>query len=73
MSENVELKPCPNYKTADEIRAEAIKEFAERFLEIIHNNHYLLRTNLNSTDYGMFTLGIEQALNEAKEMVGERE
>lgn len=25
--------PCPNYKTADEIRAEAIKEFAEKLKE----------------------------------------
>lgn len=52
-------------------KAEAIKEFAERFLKKVHDNHYVLKDAINSTDYGMFTAGIEQAVNETKkEMVG---
>lgn len=55
-----------------EAKAEAIEEFAERFLKIVHDNHYLLVDRINSKDYGMFTIGIEQAVDETKkEMVGE--
>lgn len=50
-----------------EIRIEAYKEFAERFLKKIHGNHYLLSDQVNSKNYGMFTVGIEQAVNETKE------
>lgn len=64
--------PCPNYKTVDAIKAEAVKEFAEKFLKKVHDNHYVLEDAINSKDYGMFTVGIEQAVNETKkEMVGE--
>lgn len=56
------------------IRAEAIKEFAERFLKKVHDKHYLLSDRVNSKDYGMFTIGIEQAVNETKEeMAGDAE
>lgn len=52
-------------------RKKAIKEFVERFLKKVHDNHYLLSDRINSKDYGMFTIGIEQAVNETKkEMVG---
>ena len=48
-------------------RAEAVKEFAERFLKKVYDNHYVLSDRNNSKDYGMFTIGIEQAVNETKE------
>lgn len=52
--------------------ADGIKEFAEIFLKIVHDNHYLLVDRINSKDYGMFTIGIEQAVDETKkEMVGD--
>ena len=55
-----------------EAKAEAIKKFATKFLEKIHEHHYLLTDPYNSKDYGMFTTGIEQTVNETKkEMVGE--
>lgn len=58
----------------DNLKVEAIKEFAERFLKIVHDNHYLLVDRINSKDYGMFTIGIEQAVDETKkEMVGDTE
>jgi hypothetical protein len=57
-----------------EQRAEAIKEFAARFLKTVHDNHYLLVDRINSKDYGMFSIGIEQAVDETKkEMVGDTE
>jgi hypothetical protein len=60
------------HKQLKDAKSEAIKEFAETFLEIVQNNHYLLVSQNNSKDYGMFTIGIEQAVNETiKEMVGE--
>ena len=36
--------PCSNYKTADEIRSEAIKEFAERLKEtkVKHGNDFMV-------------------------------
>lgn len=37
----------------------------EKALEIIKANHYPLRAEHNTIDYGMFTVGIEQAINEA--------
>lgn len=55
-------------------RADAIKEFAERFLKKVHDNHYLLSDRNNSKGYGMFIVGIEQAVNETKEeMAGKTE
>ncbi len=55
-----------------EAKAEAVKEFADKFLKKVHDNHCLLSDQINSKDYGMFTIGIEQAVNETKkEMAGE--
>lgn len=74
--ENQSLRGAANsYKIHyNEARAEAVKEFAERFLKKVHDNHYLLSDRNNSKDYGMFTVGIEQAVNETKEeMVGDTE
>ena len=59
------------WKELSEVRAEAIKEFAERFIKKVHDHHYLLSDRINSKEHGMFTVGIEQAVNETKkEMVG---
>lgn len=53
------------------VKVETVKEFTEKFLKKVHDNHYVLKDAINSTDYGMFTAGIEQAVNETKkEMVG---
>lgn len=52
--------------------SEAVKEFAKMILKKVHANHYLLSDRNNSKDYGMFTVGIEQAVNEVKkEMTGD--
>lgn len=37
---------------------------ADKLMETIKNHHYLLIDKLNSTDYGMFTVGIQQAVDE---------
>lgn len=67
-----QLKNNMLYETSLEIKSEAIKEFAETFLEIVQKNHYLLVSQNNSKDYGMFTTGIEQAVNETiKEIEGD--
>lgn len=38
---------------------------ADKFMSLIADNHYLLKDGRNSTDYGMFTTGIEQAVEES--------
>lgn len=68
MTEFCVKAPCPNYKTADEIRSEAIKEFAERlkYNITINNSHdgYL--------DYALdYHCIIEDIDDVAKEMVGD--
>ena len=45
------------------IRNEAIDDFVHKVKE----HHYLLSDVINSTDYGMFTVGIEQIAEELKE------
>lgn len=37
---------------------------ADELMKTIKAHHYLLKTHLNSTDYGMFTLGIQHAVDE---------
>ena len=44
------------------IRNEAIDDFVHKVKE----HHYLLSDVINSTDYGMFTVGIEQIAEELK-------
>ena len=62
------------YQEAKEsVRAEVVKEFATKFLKKVHEHHYLLTAHYNSKDYGMFTIGIEQAVNETKEEMTEVE
>ena len=48
-----------------QIRADVIDEFVHEVKE----HHYLLSDVINSTDYGMFTVGIEQIAEELKEGV----
>ena len=48
-----------------QIRADAIDEFIHKVKE----HHYVLSDVINSTDYGMFTVGIEQIAEELKEGV----
>lgn len=45
-----------------QIRADAIDEFVYNIKE----HHYVLSDVINSTDYGMFTVGIEQIAEELK-------
>ena len=46
-----------------QIRADVIDDFVHKVKE----HHYLLSDVINSTDYGMFTVGIEQIAEELKE------
>lgn len=48
-----------------QIRAKVIDEFVYN----IKKHHYVLSDVINSTDYGMFTVGIEQIAEELKEGV----
>ena len=48
-----------------QIRAEVI----DKFVYNIKKHHYVLSDVINSTDYGMFTVGIEQIAEELKEGV----
>ena len=48
-----------------QIRADAIDDFVHKVKE----HHYILSDIINSTDYGMFTIGIEQIAEELKEGV----
>ena len=45
-----------------QIRADVIDDFVHKVKE----HHYLLSDVINSTDYGMFTVGIEQIAEELK-------
>ena len=59
-------------KKYSSLRADTIKEFTDKLLRTVYDNHYPLISHGNSVGYGMFTIGIEQAINETiKEMVGE--
>ena len=48
-----------------QIRADAIDDFVHKVKE----HHYVLSDVINSTDYGMFTVGIEQIAEELKESI----
>ena len=48
---------------------EAVREFAEKIKDLVKQKNYLLADIHNSKDFGMFTLGFEQAVDEVvKEM-----
>ena len=75
MSKYVIKEPTPQYgantarivnvtdEVVKQIRADAIDDFVHKVKE----HHYLLSDVINSTDYGMFTVGIEQIAEELKE------
>ena len=42
---------------------------ADELLKTIEANDYMLRSELNTFDRGMFTIGIQQAINEAPTIV----
>ena len=50
----------------DKIKKDSYNQALEDLLSKVKSNHYLLNDKINSTDYGMFTCGIEQAINELK-------
>lgn len=53
---------CPD-EVVKQIRTDAIDEFVQKVKE----HHYVLSDAINSKDYGMFTVGIEQIADELKE------
>ena len=54
------------------VKSEAVKEFAEKLKNLVNQHHYMLANIHNSRDFGMFTVGFEQAIdNLVKEMVDE--
>ena len=58
--------------TTNEIREIVVKEFAQRLKSLVNQHHYMLANIHNSRDFGMFTVGFEQAIdNIVKEMVGD--
>lgn len=59
--------PCPNYKTVDAIKAEAVKEFAERLKEYVES--YDVTTGYRVTI--VHAVEEETIDNLVKEMVGE--
>ena len=46
-----------------QIKADVIDDFVHK----VEEHHYILSDAINSTDYGMFTVGIEQIAEELKE------
>lgn len=50
----------------DKIKKDSYNQALEDILAKVKSNHYLLSDKINSTDYGMFTCGIEQAIDELK-------
>lgn len=64
-AKNVPFIPyaCPD-EVVKQIRADVINEFVQK----VKKHHYVLSdVAINSTDYGMFTVGIEQIADELKE------
>lgn len=72
----ISRKYCSDEKAAeawnrrtDDDRSEAIREFAEKIKGLVKQKNYLLADIHNSKDFGMFTLGFEQVIDEVvKEM-----
>ena len=46
-------------------------ELLDKVLKRVKEHHYLLSDQINSTDYGMFTVGIEQVIEELKAEIEE--
>lgn len=49
---------------AANIKSEAIREFAEKLKGLVNQKNYMLADIHNSKDFGMFTIGFEQAIDE---------
>lgn len=45
---------------------ESYNQALEDLLSKVKSNHYLLSDKINSTDYGMFTCGIQQVVDELR-------
>ena len=74
--------PCSNFKTVEQIKSEAYKEFAEKLKEEFLNLQYNAKTNRKTVkieelkeqmDWLLHTVAIETLENLLKEMVGEEE
>ena len=74
--------PCSNFKTVEQIKAEAYKEFAEKVKESFLNLQYNAKTDRKTVkveelkeqmDWVLHTVTIETIDNLLKEMVGEEE
>jgi len=50
----------------DKIFVKGYNQALKDLLAKVKTNHYLLSDKINSTDYGMFTCGIEKAIAELK-------
>ncbi len=58
---------------AANIKSEAIREFAENLKSLVNRKNYLLADIYNSKDFGMFTIGFEQAIDEiVTQMTGDK-
>lgn len=73
---------CSNFKTVEQIKSEAYKEFAEKLKEEFLNLQYNAKTNRKTVkieelkeqmDWLLHTVAIETLDNLLKEMVGEEE
>lgn len=58
-------------RRTDDDRSEAIREFAEKIKGLVKQKNYLLADIHNSKDFGMFTLGFEQVIDEIVEEMEE--
>lgn len=74
--------PCPNFKTVEQIKTEAYKEFAGKAKEEMLNLQYNAKTDRktvkieelsNQMNWLLHTVAIETVENLLKEMVGEEE
>lgn len=60
---------CPMEIETANIKSEAVREFADKLKCLVNQKNYLLADIHNSKDFGMFSIGFEQAINEiVKEM-----
>ena len=48
-------------------KSEDVREFAEKLKDIVNRKNYMLADIHNSKDFGMFTLGFEQVIDEILE------
>lgn len=71
---NAKQFECDKYLDCDSCLEDKIKEHdkqirtdtIDEFVHKVKEHHYVLSDVINSTDYGMFTVGIEQIADELK-------